>query len=685
MNAAVRLAMVVGVAMIAGCTVGSEPVTTTTAPATRQPETTTTAPVATTTTTVPDIELAIRWAAADEDFDGQRIQALATFDGGFVAVGLDADGSSPRWWRSPDGLMWADTAIDLPGFGSGFGLHDLYAGGAGFLITGGTDSGDRWADSDLLWLSTDALEWQLLTPRDIVGPVTVGPYMSPTAVIVPAGVATSGFLLSAGIGLSFDVEDFLAARHPSIVDSWDHLRFGGELSSEPTDVLIFADEDGNELARLSTAELGASGPFTEELIEGVWTEGLWFSPNGHSWTEVTVGPGGGDPVPMEMTASAESFYVSRFQSEETVQTRTWRSDDGLSWEDVPFDSATPDFVGELAGVGAGAVAGVDIPGRATLWRAADDGGFAPLVEPPDIGFTPWMLSGGGAGLNVVGGVDPPSCRNEPCQFLPSMRMTFSADGMKWSAPTGSTAHFGMNSVLRSIVVGESDLLALVEYPLEGFGEDALDPTRLWVGTPTPQPIVPQEPEPQLGRLVHVWPQGSRVFTVEPEIDILAHTEPGTAVESVAINGEPVAWSKEMGFQVNGVPLEPGLSTFEIVLFGPGIEERTVREIWYLPDAVERGGLLRGVTADSITVDWVEIDDDSEFFTTYDDEPGLLETLPVSEEIVVWGADCSFNTIPYRYFVDLFNDGFDDERWEWMSYGIVVADGEVVQLTEWCFG
>ena len=683
MTAGGRLATVVVSLLVAGCTAGTDPTTTVAPPAAQPPETTTIAPATTTTTTAVDTELAISWASVDYDFGEQRIRAMATVDDGFAAVGTDGDGTSPRLWSSPDGSRWASIAADLPGFQPGYELADLYAGGAGFLLSGTSNPGDPSAETDLLWLSTDGLAWRVLEPEDLVGPVTTGPYMDRMDEMTPAGVTTSGFLVRAAVGSALDAAAFLADRYPAVVGRWDHFRFGSELSTELADVLIFADEDGKELARLSTADFGATGPFSERFIEGIWSEGLWFSPDGHQWTEVTVGPGGGDPVPMEMAASTNSFYVSRFQPEGTVQTRTWRSADGVNWEDVPFDGATPDSVWDLTGAGAGAIAGVDIPGRVTLWHAADDEGFVPLAEPDAVGFIPWMLSGGGAGLIAAGRFDPPSCSDEPCQILPEMRMTFSAEGMKWSVPTKATEFFGMNSIVRAVVVGESNLLALVEYPLEG--EDILDPSLLWIGTPGPRTVEPREPEPELGRLVHLWPAAERSFTVEPEFQIWGFVEPGATVDSVHVNEEAVRWHEQAAFEVTGIRLEPGVNRFEVVFSGPEFEEHTVLEVWYLPAAEERPAVLREVAADSITVDWVAVDEDSEFFATYDDDPGVLETFAVSERVVVLHADCGEGSIPYRYFVDLLNDGYDDERWEWISYEILISDGEVVQLDERCFG
>ncbi len=84
--------------------------------------------------------------------EGIRLLAVAPLpDGGFVAIGAEEPGSSPRTsaaFTSPDGLSW--TAVPEPFPDSAFGFQaDLVEVPGGLVAFSGTDA----------WVTGDGLNW----------------------------------------------------------------------------------------------------------------------------------------------------------------------------------------------------------------------------------------------------------------------------------------------------------------------------------------------------------------------------------------------------------------------------------------------------------------------------------------------------------------------------------------------
>jgi hypothetical protein len=248
----------------------------------------------------------------------------------------------------------------------------------------------------------------------------------------------------------------------------------------------------------------------------------------------------------------------------------------------------------------------------------------------------------------------------------------------------------MNAMVRDIAVGGEQLVAVTEHPMEGIGQPGLDPTRIWVGTPTAQPAGTATREPELGRTVEIVAPGEpRFFTTDPEARFLVRVTAESPVDSVEVNGEPIpiretdVWHQITDFMA-AVPLDPGLNVFDVTLYGPDIEEHTLREITFLPDAEVLVARVTAATLESITVDWVEFDPDGEFLGYIDDEPGVLEEIPLSDDVVV----IAFGTaVPLRYFVDQYDgEGYGGEDpARPTEFVLTIHNGAVVQMQQVTWG
>jgi hypothetical protein len=650
-------------------------------------------------TTVPviDTEPFVAWSEIETGSDGQWIRSVAATSAGFVAIGVAADGTEPRWWRSAGGTEWTSAPLDLPGFVAGQELVDLRVGGAGFLLAGTSDPTDPWAEPDLAWISSDGVGWAQVVPEDLAGIPRLDPSFRVSGLVAPVAVSDVGFLVRGGFRAQIDVEALVAEWFPEAEGTAFSVRPGAELGGEFVDVLIVFDQEGQELGRISGDDLGFPWGQGEALLEGVSVEGLWFGTDGQVWEEVTTGPGGvefgkgivgsgrsfvGEIGPGIIAGCGRWFYAAGNIDTDPPQVRTWRSGNGLTWEELTIEG--PEHVYAMTCIGESAAIGTGFEGHA-VWIAGPTGGWEQWEGTAlGVNATP-DLFGGPAGLMAGERVPQASCVDEPCQFLPDIRLTFTTEGGTWSVVERGSGPFGTNAVVRSIAVGGERILAITEHPMEGIGQPGPDPTRVWAGMPGTQPAGTATPEPELVRNVEILPDYPRFFATEPQVQFLIRVSPESPIDRVEVNGEPTSpreiniWSIDY---VEEIPLDPGLNTLDIAVFGPGIEEHTVREVTYLPDAEERYAQITAVTPGRITVDWIEVDESTEFLSFADNDPGVLEQILLSDDVIVM---VSMAAVPFRYFIDQWTETHDGAGLRSSDWIIRVHEGTVVEMLQVVWG
>jgi hypothetical protein len=701
----------VGLLMVSACSSPPADLTSTVSPDVTVLSTTSvapqsTAPSSSTSAADPVIEpeVLIVWDEVQADLDGQRIRSVAATPAGFFAVSLAADGTDPRWWRSVDGTNWTSSPLDLPGYVAGQELEDLRTGGAGFLLAGTSDPIDPGPvidayrphhDPDLAWLSSDGDHWIRVDPEAVAEVPQFDPSLSVSGLVVPVTVSDIGFLVRGGFSAQLDVEAFIAEWFPELEGTAYSIRPGAELGGEFMDLLIVRNEAGEELGRISGDDLGFPWGGGEGLLEGIRVEGLWFSHDGTVWEEVTTGPAEvefgtgllgsdrwvvGEVGPGLVVGCSRWIYAVGNTDSDPPEVRSWRSGDGLFWEELTIEGSTT--VNAMTCIGEGAVAvGNDIRGHA-VWIAGFGGGWGQTVGAGlGLRATP-DLFGGAVGLVAGERLPQVPCVDEPCQFLPDIRLAFTSGGSIWSAVDRGSGQFGTNAMVRDIAVGGEQLVAVTEHPMEGIGQPGLDPTRIWVGTPTTRPAGTAIPEPELDRTVEVvWPAEPRSFASEPELGILIRVLAESPIDRVEVNGEPASvreaefWGTDFGATVR---LDPGLNTLDIALFGPGIEEHTFRDITLLTDTEDRLARVTAVTPQSITVDWIEINDSGEFPDFVDYEPGVLDQIPLSDDVVVI---LSGTAVPLRYFIDQYYNAHGGAGLLWTEFALAIHNGTVVQMQQ----
>ena len=103
--------------------------------------------------------MASRWLPVPDDpaaFAESEVRAITTFEGGFVAVGVEGTAQVPTSavaWTSPDGLTW--TRVDDPAFADGVAVAVVVAPFGG-LVAVGSDVDRREA---VAWTSADGGRW----------------------------------------------------------------------------------------------------------------------------------------------------------------------------------------------------------------------------------------------------------------------------------------------------------------------------------------------------------------------------------------------------------------------------------------------------------------------------------------------------------------------------------------------
>jgi hypothetical protein len=257
------------------------------------------------------IDDSMLFAGKDNRFDSV-VRDIAAGPLGFVAVG--SHGFDAAVWISPDGLSWTRVVDDdLGSGGSSDGLQSIggvTAGGPGWVAVG---DGDFDA---LVWVSSDGLEWTLITDEDLLGGDMVHADLYDVTLSGPRLVAVGSIGLTEGTGDT--------AQQAAIWTSEDGL----DWQRLPND--SFA---GDRVFESITGD-----PTSDRLITFGTPKGIWHSSDGREWimTERPLRLGG--PAPSSGVAWDGDRLVAAGRD---LAISVWVSlDGGLNWHRIEPETDT---------------------------------------------------------------------------------------------------------------------------------------------------------------------------------------------------------------------------------------------------------------------------------------------------------------------------------------------------------
>jgi hypothetical protein len=448
-------------------------------------------------------------AASSLEFDGQSApgdvlysQAVVTgSDGTFYALstapgthGVDIGAAPQSVYRSTDGLHWTASA-STDSWITSLGEHDgtLYALGTapGTNANGvvpqlgrSTDGGDSW---DRVTLPTTAQPPAANVPIEFGGTI---PQLAVHDGVLLASVRTSYYFdIQAAIGESPLSNNFGLPTAAGIEVYEQPCLAKSERDAPATFVApgpsgTCTEEPATPIRTVPWSEIGISG-----MDDLTVNESFVSRDNGATW-EATQGPSAAG-ASVDVTSTDAGFFATttkydNYGTGQLVESRVYRSDDGVSWHDI-----TPN-IGEVRYVGVVGSKLVAVTGSGSLTVAtSDDGGatwsssdLAPLTNAgSDMRVDVSVVDSGPLGIAIAAYGEPLDDDKVAYENTPppiSMWLLTSTDATSWTVDPFSEIGDGRAKWVNWLAVGNDQVVFG-----GGHGGDATtkQTTEVYVGTP----------------------------------------------------------------------------------------------------------------------------------------------------------------------------------------------------------
>jgi hypothetical protein len=258
-------------------------------------------------------------AGSPGQFDGETVEAMSAGPGGTLAIGLDANGATHAW-RSADGLAWTAVA-GLTGIGGR--VDDLATFRAGYVAVGsGTDRCGLVA-----WLSPDGATWRASAPfPGAAGTCTTATADSSGPIVFsvragPGGLVAFGTVRGTGDAFWTSTDGISWAIHPqpSLGGNVGGFTVGGPgyvavgATGAPSSAVVWTSPDGATWTRVAdqAAFLDADMADVRTLADGTLVAvgtafgslnaidrfAAWTSADGLTWQRTPSAVNSNDPGP----------------------------------------------------------------------------------------------------------------------------------------------------------------------------------------------------------------------------------------------------------------------------------------------------------------------------------------------------------------------------------------------------